>query len=363
MNGEKPLVILDMDGVLIDVSESYREVVRRSVLAYLRSVIGAPVPPDGAVTLRDVDAVKKSGGLNNDWDLTYAIIDIVLRRFFDPENKMHADSAKEIAGGGGDDEETLARVRAMSDRFEVEGVIEGVGKMPVREVYAEDRRARFPAGDPPGERHPGGVSFGRSPFLFNRGDVGSGNLVKRIFQELYLGEELFRRIYGLETLFCAAEGLIGRERLIPSTRQLESIASHAALAIATGRPGVEARFPLERYGIGRLFRAVVSEDEIAEAESRLGRPLRKPNPFSIELAIKKSGIADRCDDRRVVFYVGDMPDDMTAALRAGARAIGFVDESGSSDPGERALHEDLLVKKGAEKVFGRYTEMLEYLKG
>jgi len=363
MNGAKPLVIFDMDGVLIDVSGSYREVVRHSVLTYLRSVIGAPVLPDGAVTLGDVDAIKKSGGLNNDWDLTYAIIDVVLRRFFDPANKKHADRAREIADGGGGDEETLARVKAMGDRFAVEGVVEGVGQMPVREFCAEDRRARVPAGDPPGERATDDELPRRSPFLFNRGDVGSGNLVKRIFQELYLGEELFRRIYGLKTLFCAAEGFIGRERLIPSTRQLEAIASRAALAIATGRPGVEARFPLDKYGIGRLFRAVVSEDEIAEAESRLGRPLRKPNPFSLELAIAKSGFADQCAARRVVFYVGDMPDDMTAALRAGARAIGFVDESGSSDPGERALHEDLLAKKGAEKVFGRYTEMLEYLKG
>jgi HAD superfamily hydrolase (TIGR01548 family) len=363
MSGAQPLVIFDMDGVLIDVSGSYREVVRRSVLTYLRMVIGAPVLPDGAVTLGDVDAIKKSGGLNNDWDLTYAIIDVVLRRFFDPANEKHADRAKEIADGGGDDEETLARVKTMGGRFDVEGVVEGVGQRRVREVCAEDRRARVPTGDPPGERATGDELSRRSPFLFNRGDVGSGNLVKRIFQELYLGEKLFRRIYGLETLFCAGEGFIGRERLIPSTPQLEAIAARAALAIATGRPGVEARFPLDRFGIGRLFRVVVSEDEVAEAESRLGRPLRKPNPFSLELAIERSGFADRCAARRVVFYVGDMPDDMTAALRAGARAIGFVDESGSSDPGERALHEDLLAKKGAEKVFGRYTEMLEYLEG
>jgi phosphoglycolate phosphatase-like HAD superfamily hydrolase len=373
MRKKSALVVFDMDGVLIDVSSSYREVVRLSVAAYLRTVLGADSLPGDFITLTDVDAVKKNGGFNNDWDLTYAVIDLLLRRYFDAPNGRFtgpgtaAAHARLIRG----DEEKLRVIRSTPDGFDTRALIAGARVKPVRALFAEDTKESSGSGGPQdGGRRGGGQ---KSPFLYNEGDVGTGNLVKRIFQELYLGPALFEEIYGMKTIFdreSSARGaarrgqaFIDRESLIPSTAHLVELESLGGLAVATGRPRVEAVYPLKKFGIAHLFKALVSEDDVVEAEKAHGRPLRKPDPFSVALAIERSGAAPA---GHAVFYVGDMPGDVTAALGAGARPVGFVDERRTSvvenAAEERARHPELLLRAGAEAVFSDYDELVRYVK-
>lgn len=58
--GGAPMVVFDLDGVLVDVTASFRVAVIRTVAA-----LGG-----GEVTLEEVQALKNAGGFNNDWDLT-----------------------------------------------------------------------------------------------------------------------------------------------------------------------------------------------------------------------------------------------------------------------------------------------------
>ncbi len=57
-------VIFDVDGVLVDVTESYREAIRLSA----GSVLGREVSAE------EVEEVKGIPGMNNDWDAAYAIV-------------------------------------------------------------------------------------------------------------------------------------------------------------------------------------------------------------------------------------------------------------------------------------------------
>ena len=57
-------VLLDMDGVLVDVHGSFRRAVDETVAAFA----GAPPPPGR------VQALKDGGGYNNDWVLSHALI-------------------------------------------------------------------------------------------------------------------------------------------------------------------------------------------------------------------------------------------------------------------------------------------------
>jgi len=59
-----PLLIFDMDGVLVDVSESYRETIARTVARFT----GAEV------TRAQIQDYKNRGGFNDDWDLTHRMI-------------------------------------------------------------------------------------------------------------------------------------------------------------------------------------------------------------------------------------------------------------------------------------------------
>jgi HAD superfamily phosphatase len=60
----KPLLIFDMDGVLVDVTESYRETIARTVARFT----GVEIPR------AQIQDYKNQGGFNDDWELTHHII-------------------------------------------------------------------------------------------------------------------------------------------------------------------------------------------------------------------------------------------------------------------------------------------------
>ncbi|MFH1306558.1 MAG: histidinol-phosphate transaminase [Candidatus Micrarchaeota archaeon] len=60
----QPLLIFDMDGVLVDVSNSYRKAIQQTVLFFCKK---EPTPDE-------IQQYKQRGGLNSDWDLTEEII-------------------------------------------------------------------------------------------------------------------------------------------------------------------------------------------------------------------------------------------------------------------------------------------------
>jgi len=66
-----------MDGVIMDVSASYRDVVRRTTKLFFRPARSSENLPEPLFELSDLAAVKQSGGLNNDWDLTFVVINLL----------------------------------------------------------------------------------------------------------------------------------------------------------------------------------------------------------------------------------------------------------------------------------------------
>ena len=61
----KDLLVFDMDGVLVDVSESYRETIQQTVLHFT----GKPV------TRQQIQDYKNQGGYNDDWVLSKRLIE------------------------------------------------------------------------------------------------------------------------------------------------------------------------------------------------------------------------------------------------------------------------------------------------
>ena len=68
------LIIFDLDGVIIDVSMSYRETIRQSAKLFFKGSYAWERLPERLFSLSDLDKVKQGGGLNNDWDLTCLVI-------------------------------------------------------------------------------------------------------------------------------------------------------------------------------------------------------------------------------------------------------------------------------------------------
>ena len=57
-------LLFDMDGVLVDVTRSYRKAIQQTAGYFLKRKI----------TLLEVEKIKSQVGMNNDWDATYALI-------------------------------------------------------------------------------------------------------------------------------------------------------------------------------------------------------------------------------------------------------------------------------------------------
>ncbi|MHB8829262.1 MAG: HAD family hydrolase [Syntrophales bacterium] len=313
------LIVFDMDGVLIDVSASYREAVRKTARLFLAGTVNFDKLPDPLFSPEELLRLKQTGGLNNDWELTARTIDLLFTLLESPAGSTpSADSVSYKNAIRTYDAQKLA------DFLHKSGT-------PLTDIAALKKG-------------------GKSSFVERcfRGDVKTGNIIKRMFQEIYLGPALFRAAYDLEPEFSRDEGLIDNETLLFSAAILEDLARRHTLAIATGRPKMEAEYPLERFGIGKYFRDVVTHDDCLSEEARLYREknvhvsLEKPHPFMLDLLSDQLG--NSFDQR---FYVGDMPDDMQAARAAQKkyRAIGTLFVASTAQNSR-----DILIRAGADHV-------------
>ncbi len=68
------VLIFDMDGVLIDVSGSYRKTIQRTIQIYLETCLGFARNRGSWITNEEISLFKSAGGFNNDWDLTSGLL-------------------------------------------------------------------------------------------------------------------------------------------------------------------------------------------------------------------------------------------------------------------------------------------------
>jgi len=320
------LIVFDMDGVLVDVSGSYRETVRLAAKFFFAGARSAESLPDPLFSLADLADIKQSGGLNNDWDLTAVVIDLLFGLVEVKKPLETDDNWKAFAGAmkGCD-------VRALAEFLKTES-------RPLSARYQ-------------GEKTPGRPLIQK---LYS-GDVGSGNVIKQLFQEIYLGEALFSRIYNLPPKIYRGRGYIYREKLLIENARLKALSENNILAIATGRPKAETDIPLDHFDIRAYFKLVYTLDDCLEAEAKLRQAggetvsLSKPNPFMLDAIAQAAG--DRVQKR---YYIGDMPDDMQAAAGSKAEYVGVG--VALSAPEKEALKAKLAAA-GADYIIESYDDL------
>jgi HAD superfamily phosphatase len=294
----KNLIVFDMDGVIVDVSASYRDVVRRTTQLFFNPARASESLPEPLFALSDLAAVKQSGGLNNDWDLTFVVINLLFTLV--DALKVH------------ESRDPWTRYRQTMRQCNVHrlaGFLESTDN-PLKSLLNQWGKQE-------------------NPFIAGlySGDVGSGNIIKQIFQEIYLGPQLFKSTYQMEPEIYRDEGYILRERLLLDRSIIEEISRENVLAIATGRPRSEAEYPLQHFRLGQFFPLVLTLDDCVREEKRIlteeGRAvsLSKPDPFMLDTIAESYRKAVNA-----FFYIGDMPDDMLAAARSrfGFKSIGIL---------------------------------------
>ncbi|MFC1577730.1 HAD family hydrolase [Thermodesulfobacteriota bacterium] len=324
----KNLIIFDMDGVIMDVAGSYRDVVRQTTKLFFQPARAWEKLPEPLFELSDLASVKQSGGLNNDWDLTCAVINLLYSLTARPAISESQDPWTRW-------QETLSRIDVTS----------------IAEFLASTDQPLATLLRQKGEPQDDFISG------LYAGDVGSGNIIKQIFQEIYLGYELFKSTYNLKPNFYNSNGYILNEKVLIDRSVLEVLGRDNMLAIATGRPSAEAEYPLRHFDLKKYFTVIYTLDDCLQEEKRIlaekGEKvsLSKPNPFMLD------AIADGLKDKfSAYYYVGDMPDDMLAAAnsRFGFKSIGIT----VSAPDKLALKNEL-KRAGANYLVDNFEDLKE----
>jgi HAD superfamily hydrolase (TIGR01549 family) len=102
-----------------------------------------------------------------------------------------------------------------------------------------------------------------------------------------------------------------KTRLLPGARSvLKALAARFILGLVTSGDRVRVLRELRRFGLTYVFRARV----FAESAHR-----RKPHPAPLELALRRLRVAPES-----AVYVGDAPEDILMACRAGVRSIAVL---------------------------------------
>jgi HAD superfamily hydrolase (TIGR01548 family) len=322
---EKPkLIVFDMDGVLIDVSRSYRETVRKTARLFLSGTKGFGELPDPLFPLTDLAELKQTGGLNNDWDLTARVLHLLFALV-----KMRVDPSS--PNGSAE-----LRIHAC-DVSELANFLKS-SSGPLMELFRRYGLRKD--------------SFVEDCF---QGDVDTGNVIKGIFQEVYLGRSLFSAHYGQDPRVYPGEGLIHEESLLIDPALLADLSRDHILAIATGRPKAEADFPLDRFDLRKHFRLMLTLDDCTREEERILAErgerisLKKPDPYMLDRIphLIGKGFGD-------CYYLGDMPDDMQAARssRTGYQGVGVI--LSSAEP--EGLRRELL-QSGAAHIMNDYNDL------
>lgn len=245
-------IIFDVDGVLIDVSESIQLVHGETARRVFEGMGWTNC--EGMVTPADVDAFKHAGGFNNDWDVAAAWMLLCLLKSrqtgccdgvqlsaLAPTLCEFADGLAEVGGRLSSAVETVRAMCGPDDWSAIESLW--------------DRTAL----------------------------VG-------MFQEVYSGD-MCPEVYGFQPKFVQGPGLNHRDRPILDKRNLPLL----KLGIATGRTGGETRAAVKLLGWQDVFAAdsLITEDD----------GFLKPDPRILDLAIQRTGA-------RLAMYIGDTPDDM-----------------------------------------------------
>jgi HAD superfamily phosphatase len=247
-------LIFDVDGVLIDVSSSFREAIIETVQFYFEKIIKIPGEAQ-LMSLSDTQVFKDSGGFNNDWDLTNAAVLFFLYKLVTGHEK---------------DLPTCKHFPPHIDMFLKSVNLRGSGLEAVREEALS------------------GLTAGQKKELLG---LYNPALVTGIFKEIYGGTDYCHKLYGYEPEFIKELGLINRENNLINSSLLTGFNK---IGVLTGRAKEETAVALEKTGIGNLVKKNVMYDD--------GKGPNKPDPLCLK---------DLCGKMEVKsgVYIGDTMDD------------------------------------------------------
>ena len=333
-------VVLDIDGVLVDVADSYR----RSIVESIDRVYGETIDRG------TVQSFKDAGGFNNDWELTHAAALFLLARreglgmgvgaFTDRIAADAADTA--TADGDAADATDTATDTATADGDAADATDTATADGDAGST-ADDDASPTAGGLAAAERVVADLPDDALARVYDRWDTAR---LRDVFQALYLGEELYRELEGGDPPV-TARGYIHDEPTLVDPGTIADLTDRFDVGVLTGRPAAEAAIALDRVGLD-----VPADRRFTMDDWTAG----KPHPRALVT------LADRFDAARTAF-AGDTLDDVRTARNADREdadrvyyAVGVLTGGLTGESGRRAF-----VDAGADVVVEDVNELPDLL--
>jgi len=266
-------IILDIDGVVLNVSDTFRVVT--ADIVQLFATRWMKLTDEGLLLHpEECELFKNAGGFNNDWDVTNAAIALALGE------KSRDGSIT-----------TTAQLREKCDWTAYTGELKRRGGgLEVAEKYVLDTL--------------------ETPDRRDFANLWNPKLVVQLFQETYAGAAMCREMYGFDAEHVKGDGFLDKEPVIIDAAL---VPAKLKVGILTGRTNSEANIALERAG---LVDRVPVKHRLTDSDG-----LRKPDGETLARLQESMGF-------KTAVYVGDILDDLNTvvnyrALPAAGRARVF----------------------------------------
>jgi len=321
-------IVLDFDGVLVYTLQSYYANIRKVVEYYFLEILRLEegIGKRRLVTFGDIQGFKDTGLYNNDWTLTHAIITYYLailirklqqRQVLDDFVKQFSDiqfseissfikTLREIGNyckRQGVDVTELASMKNDSV-LGIESLLKRVGeeRQPLETILPREESVQ--------------LNFIKKLVPYS---VEKTDLLRRLFEESYLGRELFKKFYGIPPVFNFDECFLEKEKFFPTKETLLTLYSKfGELAVYSEKPRNQAMYLLEKNGFKKYFNGnglIFQEDINKSGRTQLG----KPNPIVLIEMIKK--LAWKASN---IAYVGDTIADALLVKNARSQGVSNI---------------------------------------
>lgn len=304
-------ILLDVDGVILDVSESYRVCIMETVQWYAREILqiedNAPL-----IEGEDIEGFKMAGGFNSDWDLTNAAVMFII--------------AKKVISKASDTQTVVSHEPGW-EYFTSEIKRRG-GGLPVAEMFVLEMLT-------PGQRRDFAHAY-------------RPRVATQVFQEMYGGEDACKDLYGFEPEYIHGEGLYKNEKVLLDKELLKSLSSRYKIGLLTGRTKNETKLAMKFVGLQIPETRWMTDDD----------GVKKPDGQALILLREKV-------DFKCGVYVGDTMDDLHVVQNyrelKGAGKAKIISCTALSGPSGEA-HRRTFLEAGTEIAAPDLNTFLQFLK-
>ena len=342
-------IAYDCDGVLVDARKSYNATIPRTVNQLLRMTTGIKLPWN-QIAPRTIAMLRQTGCFNNDWDTTYALtlfsvltlpLRVVQRIVANPSRVVRFKPRRTVPT------EIIAIVKKFSSNLK-------------RNSNPSEAVDRFVSNNSPTETCRQFIA----PLKTQLGYPGNppDALLPTLFDEIYHGPVLFRRMYGADACHNQSRGLIENERLLVKRHDLNKICriiGGRRLAIITGRPYIATEYVLrDMLGCFNLKASLFIGD--IDVHPELATKLatyRKPSGLGLS-HVRRALASD------MLLYIGDSAEDvdMVKNARTEEPVLSASVYGTGSDQAERLK---FFINRGADLVLPnarRLPDVLRFVK-